>query len=224
MNQELEFLQNLFGSADQPINLLSFAVQLILTALLSIIIGFVYVRFGQALSNRKSLARTFVLVGVTTMLIITIVKSSLALSLGLVGALSIVRFRTAIKEPEELAFFFMVIGVGLGIGAGQIWVTIIGTIALCLLVVLINRKKAGDLAQNLIIGLQTGSGQADAQQIIAILEKHSSQLELRRLDEQGQQTELAFVVSFENHTALLTAKDALKDKYPAASFSFLELV
>lgn len=224
MNQELEFLQNLFGSADQPINLLSFAIQLILTALLSIIIGFVYVRFGQALSNRKSLARTFVLVGVTTMLIITIVKSSLALSLGLVGALSIVRFRTAIKEPEELAFFFMVIGVGLGIGAGQIWVTIIGTAALCLLVVLINRKKAGDLSQNLIINLQTGNGQADAQQVITILEKHSSQLELRRLDEQGQQTEIAFVVSFQNHAALLTAKDALKEKYPAASFSFLELV
>ncbi len=224
MNQELDFLQNLFGSTDQSINLLSFTIQLILTAILTMVVGFVYVRFGHALSNRRALARTFVLVGVTTMLIIMIVKSSLALSLGLVGALSIVRFRTAIKEPEELAFFFIVIGIGLGIGAGQIWVTIIGTVALCGLVVLVNRKKTEDLSQNLIINLASTGEQAETEQVITILENHCSQLELRRLDETGQQTELAFVVSFDSHRSLLAAKDALKAKYPAASFSFLELV
>ena len=52
----------------------------------------------------------------TTMLIITVVKSSLALSLGLVGALSIVRFRAAIKEPEELAYLFLTIAIGLALG------------------------------------------------------------------------------------------------------------
>ncbi len=224
MNPELEFLQNLFGSADQAINLLSFFVQLVLTALLSMVVGYVYVRFGHALSNRRALARTFVLVSVTTMLIITIVKSSLALSLGLVGALSIVRFRTAIKEPEELAFFFMVIGIGLGIGAGQVMVTVLGTAGLCLLVVLVNRKKMEDLSQNLIINLKSEGNGDQVKQAISILEKHCSQLELRRLDEQGEQTEIAFVVSFENHSALLAAKDGLKEKYPTASFSFLELV
>lgn len=222
MDQELEFLQNLFGSADQPIQLLPFAIQLILTALLSLVVGFVYVRFGHALSNRRALARTFVLVAVTTMLIITIVKSSLALSLGLVGALSIVRFRTAIKEPEELAFFFMVIGIGLGIGAGQIWVTIIGTAVLCLLVIFVNRNKTEDLTQNLIINLP--SENTDSKSIIHILEKHATQLELRRLDEQGDSMELAFVVNFDNHSALLAAKEELKGKYPMAGFSFLELV
>ena len=53
------------------------------------------------------------------MVMITIVKSSLALSLGLVGALSIVRFRTAIKEPEELSYAFLSIAIGLGLGADQ---------------------------------------------------------------------------------------------------------
>ena len=55
-----------------------------------------------------------------TFLVILIVKSSLALSLGLVGALSIVRFRTPIKEPEELIYLFLAIALGLGYGAGQI--------------------------------------------------------------------------------------------------------
>jgi hypothetical protein len=59
------------------------------------------------------------MITMTTMLIITIVKASLALSLGLVGALSIVRFRAAIKEPEELAYLFLAIAIGLDFGAGQ---------------------------------------------------------------------------------------------------------
>ncbi len=58
-------------------------------------------------------------------LIITIIKSSIALSLGLVGALSIVRFRTPIKEPEELLYIFIAIAVGLGLGANQIFPTLI---------------------------------------------------------------------------------------------------
>ena len=55
----------------------------------------------------------------TTMFIITIIKSSLVLSLGLIGALSIIRFRTAIKEPEELTYLFLAIAIGLGLGANQ---------------------------------------------------------------------------------------------------------
>lgn len=223
MNQELEFLKNLFSAEAQTINIFSFLLQIVLTTILSLIIGYTYTRFGNALSNRKALSKSFVLIGLTTMLIITIVKSSLALSLGLVGALSIVRFRTAIKEPEELAYFFMVISIGLGIGAGQILVTVIGTISLCLLIFFINRKKTEDILQNLIIRLNH-SGGAEVKKVIEILEQHSTQLELRRLDEDEKISEVSFAVSFHNHTALLSAKDDLKKNYPNVSFSFLEIV
>ena len=74
------------------------------------------------------------MVGITTFIIISIVKSSLALSLGLVGALSIIRFRTAIKEPEELGYFFMAISIGLGLGANQLYPTIIGFVVLVMVI------------------------------------------------------------------------------------------
>ena len=64
----------------------------------------------------------------TTAFIISIVKSSLALSLGLVGALSIIRFRTAIKEPEEISYLFICIGIGLGLGANYKLITIMAVI------------------------------------------------------------------------------------------------
>ena len=79
-----------------------FLINLIIAGILAFLLSYTYINYGTALSNRKMFARNFVLMAMTTMFIITVVKSSLALSLGLVGALSIVRFRTAIKEPEEL--------------------------------------------------------------------------------------------------------------------------
>ena len=73
-----------------------------------------------------------------TMLIITIIQSSVALSLGLVGALSIVRFRAAIKDPEELTFLFLVIGIGLANGANK---PILATIAILLILLLLWLSK-----------------------------------------------------------------------------------
>ena len=83
---------------------------------LSYILGKVYVKYSDSLSNRYAFSRLFPLISSATCLIIFVVKSSLALSLGLVGALSIVRFRTAIKDPEELIFLFVSIAFGLAAG------------------------------------------------------------------------------------------------------------
>ena len=145
------------------------------------------------------------------MIIITIVKSSLALSLGLVGALSIVRFRTAIKEPEELAYFFMVIAIGLGIGAGQILVTLIGTLGLTLMIILAYRNKNKEVLQNLVLKFPMTDANA-LKEVTQILEESSSQLELRRLEEDPQHSEIVFNVSFVNLDQLLLAKKSLTRK------------
>ena len=99
-----------------------------LLSILSYLIKLIYNRYSHSLSNKDYFSKNFVILGVTTCLVITIVKSSLALSLGLVGALSIVRFRAAIKEPEELVYLFLVIATGLGIGANQVKITILGVL------------------------------------------------------------------------------------------------
>lgn len=109
-----------------------FFAALIFTAGSSKLLAMVYQEFGTSLSNRNRFAGNFVVLACTTMLVISVVKTSLALSLGLVGALSIVRFRTAIKDPEELAFLFLNIALGLGFGAGQTAYTMIGFIGIML--------------------------------------------------------------------------------------------
>lgn len=223
MNKELDFLNTLFSGSDQPVEIFPFLVQLMMTVILSLLIGFFYIKYGNSLSNRKALSRVLVLVSLTTMIIITIVKGSLALSLGLVGALSIVRFRTAIKEPEELAYFFMVISIGLGIGAGQILVTVIGTLFLSAVIVLVNRQKTTEVLQNLIIRFRQQEPN-DLEKAIELLKKHATQLELRRLDEDEQLSEVSFAVRFSNSDNLIAAKRELQAIFPGISFSFLEII
>ncbi len=111
------------------IGLIPFLQSIVLASILCFLIQIVYIKFSNSLSNKYEFSKNFIVLGLATTLIITIVKSSLALSLGLVGALSIVRFRAAIKEPEELVYLFLVISTGLGCGAGQVKITIIGIIA-----------------------------------------------------------------------------------------------
>lgn len=85
----------------------------------ALILRYLYITYGRSMNNREYFGNIFVLLSVTTCAVIIIVKYSLALSLGLVGALSIVRFRAAIKEPEELVYLFLTIAFGLAYGSNQ---------------------------------------------------------------------------------------------------------
>ena len=120
-------MENLEGSliTNNDISISTFLLNLFLTLFLTKILSLIFNRYGKSISNRILFSNNFPLIGMTTMLIITIVKSSLALSLGLVGALSVVRFRTAIKEPEELVYLLFVIALGLGLGAKQVTAVLI---------------------------------------------------------------------------------------------------
>ena len=87
MNEDLSNLLS-FAGENSGVSLLDFVINLVLTGVLTFLLGLMYDRYSKVLSNRKVMIKTFVLMGMTTMLIISIVKSSVALSLGLVGALS----------------------------------------------------------------------------------------------------------------------------------------
>ena len=120
----METFDSIITNFETDIPLFDFTFKFLITCVLSWTISIIYKYYSTVLSNKTNFSNNLIIVSTTTMLIISIVKSSLALSLGLVGALSIIRFRTAIKEPEELSYLFIAIALGLGIGADQIFVTI----------------------------------------------------------------------------------------------------
>jgi hypothetical protein len=209
MNSIKSFIiDNLSGFSVKSIP--NFLFAFFVAALLSYLLAKLYVKYGNSLSNRASFAANFILLTITTMFIITVVKSSLALSLGLVGALSIVRFRSAIKEPEELMYLFLCISIGLGCGAGLTILTLIAFAGFALVVVLLKKSSQG-LSQNLYLtvsGNEPGKVQLDA--IVNVLSAHCTTLKLKRSDESGSAFEAAFLVDFHDYASLGKAREELR--------------
>ncbi len=201
----------------------AFAVNLALAALLAWLLSRVYVRYAGALSNRRAFASNFVLLTTTTTLIISIVKSSLALSLGLVGALSIVRFRAAIKEPEELAYLFLTIAIGLGLGADQRVVTLFAFAVIAGL--LVARGTLGKRVEqpNLYLSV-SGSGPArpSLDDVVRVLRDHCTALDLKRFDEDGDALEASFVVDYDSFEKMTASKAALLGLSDRLRVSFLD--
>ena len=131
-------LQNFFLNSNIEINFGNFFIALFLSLLLSLIVKMTYLKVGRALNDKDYFSDTFIPLAIITTLVITVVKFSLALSLGLVGALSIVRFRAAIKEPEELVYLFFVIAIGLANGANQFLLSIISTLIIVFFLIIRN--------------------------------------------------------------------------------------
>jgi len=123
-------LENFFLNSNINLDFSNFFFGIFLSLALAYVVKFTYIKAGRALNDKDYFSDTFIPLAIITTLVITVIKFSLALSLGLVGALSIVRFRAAIKEPEELVYLFLVISIGLANGANQFLLSIIATITI----------------------------------------------------------------------------------------------
>jgi len=115
----LNNLEQFFFNYNVEINYSNFLIAVIFSAILAYFIKLTYIKTSNSLNDKQHFTDIFIPLAIVTTLVITVIKFSLALSLGLVGALSIVRFRAAIKEPEELVYLFFIIGIGLANGANQ---------------------------------------------------------------------------------------------------------
>ena len=215
-------MDNLLGlTAPAPLSLTALAVNLLLSIALSTVLAWFYERYGRSLSNRAHFAQTLPLLTMTTVLIISVVKSSLALSLGLVGALSIVRFRTAIKEPEELLYLFVAIAIGLGMGADQRLPTILATaivLSYLLMRVLLVRRR---IASNLYLNVVAPSSDGAFAQIRSVLLKHVPSVDLRRLDQSATDLQATCLIECPDDEVLVRLMDDLRAQVPGCECSFV---
>ena len=101
------------------INYANWGIGLVLLLVYTAVMQQLFRRFALVASNRRLFASQFMYYAISIFLIITTIKSSLALSLGLVGALSIIRFRTAIKEPEQIIFLLALTAIAISLAAEQ---------------------------------------------------------------------------------------------------------
>ena len=140
-----ELLKSNFLDNITSVSILDMAVALILAFGLGIFIFLVYKKTYSGVMYSSSFGTTLVALTMITTVVILAVTSNVVLSLGMVGALSIVRFRTAIKEPLDIAFLFWSIAVGIVLAAGMIPLAIIGSVIIgVILLVFVNRKSGSN--------------------------------------------------------------------------------
>ena len=146
-------LDTLALNGGDGVSLLPTLLGFVLCIVMAFVLRAFYIQRSFSLTGKSHIASVLPILSAIVFIVIVVVKSSLALSLGLVGALSIVRFRTPIKEPEELVYLFMAIAIGLGYGAGHLLITTI-LVTLTLVIIFLwlsNRQQASTNEYNLTV-------------------------------------------------------------------------
>ncbi len=131
------FLENV-----SAVSILDMLLTILLAFLLGLFIFFVYKKTYQGVMYSSSFGVTLIALTMITSQVILAVTSNVVLSLGMVGALSIVRFRTAIKEPLDIAFLFWSIAAGIILSAGMIPLAVIGSVIIGLILLFFVNKKS----------------------------------------------------------------------------------
>ena len=222
MNDRWGLFQKFLITQEQQVSLTDFLINSGVIIVLAIILEYTYIVAARTISNRKQFAGTFLLIAFTTMLIISIVKTSLALSLGLVGALSIVRFRAAIKEPEELSYIFFAIALGLGLGANQTVVVIVAFVVAMVMIWARYFISGKSKHQNLYLNLSAKAGEVELNQVVDIVKREFGKFHLKRYDENNQIIEASFMVDSPKPEKLQSFKNSISKLAKDIRISFIE--
>jgi len=214
----------LFNQA--PLSLTALVINLGIGVFLSLLLRWHFKYFGSTLSNRDEFSQVCPFILLTTILIITVVKSSLALSLGLVGALSIVRFRTPIKEPEELAYLFIAIAMGLGLGADQRIPTLVAGPLILLVMAVFKWSRKESKKKNLYLSLDWEVTVKETAGLLNrftdVIKNHVLISDLRRIDVREAGLEATFFIDVQNPDNLSALIDDLQKSFSGIGVTFID--
>lgn len=190
----------------------AWTISLVTLLILTFIIKTSFDRNSNTISNHKAFSNLFYLFALATFLIISVIKVSLVLSLGLVGALSIVRFRTAVKEPEQIVYLFLLIGVAISTGANQLLIAFVVTLVFSSISHFISNADNSVMIDcdycKLIFSSKLDS--ETQSKLSATIESESEVKKVLRYSDDGSFTEMTLNVSFNNIDSLNNFKNRLK--------------
>lgn len=145
-----------------------FIMSMLIAFICGIIIYYIYRFFYKGVIYNNNFNILLVLVSIVTCFTVIVISSNVVLSLGMVGALSIVRFRTAIKDPLDVGFLFWAVAIGITSGAGLYLISIIGTIFISIIYILLVQIKSKKRVYLLIIKHDQNAGAEVANALLGI--------------------------------------------------------
>ncbi len=194
-------------------SLLPIVVALLVSFVVGLLIYYVYQKSFKGVVYNQQFAVTLALMTILTTMITLAISSNVALSLGMVGALSIVRYRTAIKDPADLIFLFWAVGAGIAIGAKVHYLALVGSLIVILMLYTLGRRTPRNDTFILIVHY---SGEDIAGELRRILQGKRFQIKSKTIRKLN--VELAVEVEVKNNNvAFMDAINSL----PAVSDSAL---
>ena len=191
-------------------------------------IRFIYKKFSTSYSSKDDYGNTILIITISVAALIAVVKSSLALSLGLVGALSVVRFRTAVKEPINLGFLLFAICVGITIGASQVLFALItifiGSISIILIYFKtgVKNEYSNQKESSVDTVSITLSDDSDLDVLINLIKEESKFFEIQTLEDCSKNKTIILIIKikFNNIKSLNNLRIKIKSKFKESKILF----
>ena len=190
---------------DQTISISSFPtvlVTLLIAFAVGVFIFWIYKMNFRGVMYSQNYALSLVLLCIITAPVVLCIRQSLALSLGMVGALSIVRFRTAVKDPLDTAYMFWSLTMGILIGAGQFFLAAVAVIGIALLITIISRV-ASKPAETFLLVLR---GEAGVEGDVTNLLRRLKHMRLKSKTLSGDGVEITYEIRLERQHDVLINK------------------
>ena len=218
MNNFSDIFKSSFLENMTSVSLVDMAITLLLAFGLGLFIFMVYKKTFSGVMYSSSFGGTLVALTMITSMTILAVTSNVVLSLGMVGALSIVRFRTAIKEPMDIAFLFWSIAAGIVLAAGMIPLAVFGSVIIgVVMLVFVNRKSMSSP----YIAIITCADHASEQRAVAFLKAHSERAVIKSKTAQAGRIELNYEIRLKSdNTDFITELSAMEGVSSAVLVSY----
>ena len=184
------FLENVTA-----VSILDIVLALVLAFCLGLLIFYIYKKTYSGVMYSSSFGVTLVALTMITTLVILAVTSNVVLSLGMVGALSIVRFRTAIKEPLDIAFLFWAIADGIVLAAGMIPLAVFGSVLIGAVILIFANHK--DMSNPYIVVLRTNGHESETK-AVEFLKSHVKKCVIKSKTAQKDSVELNLEVRLQD--------------------------
>ena len=191
---KVELLKYLLSS-NLNVSWIEIGIGLLASFLLSLLMYFVYKKTYSGVLYSKSFNSSLVIFAIITTVIIMVIGSNLALSLGMVGSLSIIRFRTAIKDTRDMMFLFWAICIGLSCGSGTYYLGIIGSVFITIVIFIFKKGTFNETTYLLVI---RGDNNVDDNKINELLKTHLKKFNLKMKNVTDSTVEITYEIDMKN--------------------------
>jgi len=205
------------------ISLTNLLIGLSLAILLGLVIVVTYRVSHRGFHYERSFLLTLVMIPAIVAVVMMFIGSNLALSLGMVGALSIIRFRTVIKDSRDMVFLFFAIAVGLGCGTYNWTATIVTTFFLAAAILALHFLHFAKPMQSDFVLVFSGPGALPGNDFVESIRKRMDYLQVRSINAENDEWEIVFEVRFFNDHVFSEANllDELRESHNVSRVSFL---